>query len=314
MRVFRSLDEIQPSERGAAVAIGKFDGVHAGHLGILRALAAAAAERSLDTVVFTFEENPLSVLAPESCPVALTSPNQRVAELERAGVETTVMVPFDADLSELSAETFAQSVLVNRLNAKYVAVGSDFRFGKGGEGDAQLLGELGERLGFEVEIPDDVLSDEGLRVSSTTIREALNTGDIAVATQLLGRYPRVTGIVVQGDARGREIGYPTANVDGDLEGLVPADGVYAGWLFHNEHRYPSAISIGTNPTFAGERARRVEAFILDETLDLYFERVHVDFVSQLRPTLTFSSVEELIQQMDLDVLKTRQVLHNSEQI
>jgi riboflavin kinase/FMN adenylyltransferase len=312
MKVFRSLDEIVPDAQGSAVTIGKFDGVHTGHLAIVQKLTAAAKDRGLETTVFTFDENPLQLFAPEKCPTPLTSPAQRLRELERIGVATAVMVPFTQELAALSAEDFVQGILVNRLNARYITVGSDFRFGRGGKGDVELLTQLGNEHGFEVEVISDVIGDGGDRVSSTMIRNALTIGDVTHATELLGRLPRVSGTVVRGDARGCEIGFPTANIDSDIEGLVPADGVYAGWLTHKDSRYLSSISIGTNPTFEGERARRVEAYVLDETLDLYGQTVHVDFVEQLRPTLKFSSADELIQQMHRDVEQTRQVLRNSE--
>jgi len=314
MRVFRSIGEIVPDPQGTAVTIGKFDGVHAGHAAIIRELSAAAKTRGITSTIFTFDENPLRLIAPDQCPEALTSPTQRLSELERMGVDCAVMVPFDHMLAGLAADEFVQQVLCDRLNAKYVLIGRDFRFGKGGFGDVARLSELGDALGFEVEVLADVIDDHGNRVSSTMIRDALTVGDVAYAAELLGRPPRVSGTVVRGDARGREIGFPTANIGGEIEGFIPADGVYAGWLMFNDLRYPSAVSIGTNPTFAGERERRVEAFVLDETIDLYDQWVDIDFVEQLRATLKFSSAGELIEQMHLDVAKTREVLRNSAKI
>lgn len=308
MITFRSLNEIQSLGRGSAVCIGKFDGVHRGHLAILERVRAIATSRALQTVVFTFEQHPLSVIKPELCPPSLTSPAQRIEVLAAADVHVTAMVPFNKEFSELTPREFVRDVLVGKLDAKYVIVGSDFRFGHGGAGNVALLRKLGTEYGFDVEVVDDVLGDAGARVSSTMIRDALAKGDVTHATELLGRYPRVTGTVVQGDARGRTIGYPTANVDGDVEGFIPADGVYAGWFIHGEHTYPTAISIGTNPTFEGERERRVEAFILDHTLDLYGARVRVDFVEMIRPTLKFDAVDELIAQMENDVNRTRDIL------
>ena len=308
MEVFRSLDEIVTPARGSAIAIGKFDGVHRGHRAILGQLSDAATERNLETVVFTFDENPLSVIAPERCPNPLASPEQRLAVLRSFGIDATVMIPFDERFSGLTPQEFVRDVLVTKLDAKHIIVGHDFRFGHGGAGNSALLTQLGGEYGFTVTTIADVAGESGERVSSTMIREALSAGDVTLAGSLLGRHARVTGTVVTGDARGRTIGFPTANVDGEVEGFIPADGVYAGWLIEGDEQYPAAISIGTNPTFAGERTRRVEAYVLDQSIDLYNARVHVDFVEMIRPTLKFDSVDELIAQMNEDVQRTREIL------
>lgn len=320
MRIFRSLAEIEPplpQYTGTAVTIGKFDGVHIGHQAILNKLTQIANDRNLRTAVITFTENPLSVLRPEICPEPLSSPAQRLAWLEAEGVHATVMIPFDRAFSGLSAHDFVRDVLVGGLRAGYVIVGADFRFGHGGVGTVDVLRQLGAEYGFEVEVVDDVIGDAGDRVSSTMVRSALSSGDVAHAAQLLGRVHRVSGTVVRGDARGRTLGFPTANVGRDVEGFVPAEGVYAGWLSvaadgENEDeaptRYPAAISIGSNPTFEGERESRIEVFVIDATIDLYDKRVHVDFVQRLRPTLTFDSADALVEQMHADVAEARSIL------
>lgn len=308
MRVFRTLDSISAGDRNTAVAIGKFDGVHTGHQAILRDLTRVARDRDLDTVVFTFETHPLQVIAPELCPAPLTSPEQRLHQLELAGIDRVVMIPFNQQFSELSPDDFVADVLVERLAVKYVSVGEDFRFGKGRQGTVDLLETLGRKYDFDVHRIVDVLGEHGQRVSSTMIRDALDAGDVAAAAQLLGRSPRVSGTVVQGDARGRQLGYPTANVGGEVAGFIPADGVYVGWLTVDEQRYPTAVSIGTNPTFTGVDERRVEAFVIDQSLDLYGELVHVDFVERLRGMERFESVDALVQQMHADVARAREVL------
>lgn len=311
MKIFRTVAEVYPPDAqyaGTAVTIGKFDGLHTGHRAILAELSRVAEQRNLRTIAITFEHNPLSVLRPDDCPPALSSPQQRLDWLEQAGVHAVAMIPFDREFSQLTPEQFVKGILVDALRAGYVIVGSDYRFGAGGSGTVETLRELGAKYGFEVDVVEDVIGDAGKRVSSTMVREALIEGDVTHATELLGRFPRVTGVVVQGDARGREIGFPTANVGGDIEGFVPADGVYAGWLVHDATTYPTAVSIGTNPTFEGVRDRRVEAYVMDHTLDLYGARVHVDFVKFLRSTLKFESVDELITQMNVDVANARDVL------
>lgn len=308
MRITRELSLLERRGKGSAISIGKFDGVHRGHLAIIKRLKDVAAERGLASVVFTFENHPLQLIRPDICPRELASPEQRLEILSGLGIEETVMVPFDEEFASLDAEYFVKQTLVTELNVKYVIVGADFRFGKGGAGNANLLRRLSVELGFDVEVVEDVIGDEGARVSSTMIRHALEAGDVTHATELLGRHPRVTGTVVAGDARGRELGFPTANVAGDVSGFVPADGVYAGWMLHTGKFFPAAISIGTNPTFEGERESRIEVYVLDHELALYGERVSVDFVQMLRPTLAFESVDELLTQMNADVLATREIL------
>lgn len=296
------------AERGSAVTIGKFDGVHLGHRRILELLSAHAARAAVFSVVFTFEENPLALVRPELCPEPVASPEQRIEQLSELHIDAVIMVPFTRELSELEPEEFVEQVLVERLGVRQLYVGRDFRFGRGGSGTVDTLVALAPKFGFTVEVIEDVLGDAGARVSSTMIREALTLGDVAHAAELLGRAHRVTGTVVRGDQRGRELGFPTANLSTDAQGFMPADGVYAGCLFDADHRYPAAISIGTNPTFAGERERRIEAFVIDATIDLYDKRVHVDFVQRLRPTLTFDSVDALIEQMHDDVDEARAIL------
>jgi riboflavin kinase/FMN adenylyltransferase len=187
-------------------------------------------------------------------------------------------------------------------------VGHDFRFGAHAEGDVDRLRELGIEFGFDVVLIDDVSSVNGLRVSSSRIRVLMGEGDVEGASALLGRMPAVQGTVVHGAKRGRELGYPTANLSQETSGLIPADGVYAGWLTDGDVRYPAAISVGSNPTFEGIHLRTVEAFLLDVSLDLYGHVVVVEFAARLRGMVAFAGVESLIEQMDADVLDVRKVL------
>jgi riboflavin kinase/FMN adenylyltransferase len=202
-----------------------------------------------------------------------------------------------------------RDILVDTLHAKHVSVGRDFRFGAKGAGDADLLTELGRQYGFDVRLIDDVMPHGERRVSSTWIRELLSTGDVRSATRLLGHLPTVRGVVVHGAARGRELGFPTANLSPDSEGLIPADGVYAGWLTDHGARYPAAISIGNNPTFDGVPQKQVEAYVLDQEIDLYDHVVEVAFVEHIRGMVAFTGIEPLIRQIEDDVVKTRAILH-----
>ncbi|MBF4461938.1 MULTISPECIES: bifunctional riboflavin kinase/FAD synthetase [unclassified Rathayibacter] len=300
----RDLAGVGPS----AVTIGKFDGVHAGHRAVIGRLHERARERGLAAVVVTFDRNPLSVIAPAACPPALVGNEQKLELLAGTGVDATLLLTFDEQFRALSPEEFVREILVDALEARVVLVGSDFRFGARGAGDLTLLRSLGGRHGFEVELIDDVRPEHGRRVSSTWIRELLAEGDVEHATRLLGHEPVVRGVVVHGAKRGRELGFPTANLSPESQGLIPADGVYAGRLTSEGVTYPAAISVGSNPTFVGVPPKQVEAFVLDQTLDLYDRVVDVAFVGRIRGQVAYEGIEPLIRQMNDDVLRVREVL------
>ncbi|OJX74897.1 MULTISPECIES: bifunctional riboflavin kinase/FAD synthetase [unclassified Leifsonia] len=308
MKVFRSIDEVPDGFGPSAVTIGKFDGVHSGHRAVIGRLREVAADRGLTAAVITFDRNPLELIAPEKCPASLVSNGQKLDLLAGTGIDATLMVAFDRALADLEPEEFVHRILVERLHAAEVLVGSDFRFGHRGAGDVRLLRELGEKYGFAVELIDDVRPEHGRRVSSTWIRELLADGDVAHAAELLGHIPTLRGVVVHGAARGRELGYPTANLSPESEGLIPADGVYAGWLTDGDETYPAAISVGNNPTFEGVPHKQVEAYVLDRELDLYGHCVEVSFVQRIRGMVAYQGVEPLIAQIADDVEKARGIL------
>ncbi|MFJ3391836.1 bifunctional riboflavin kinase/FAD synthetase [Leifsonia aquatica] len=308
MKVFRSVEEVPDGFGPSAVTIGKFDGVHSGHRAVIGRLREVAADRGLTATVITFDRNPLELIAPEKCPASLVSNGQKLDLLSGTGIDATLMVAFDQALAALEPEEFVHRILVDRLHAAEVLVGSDFRFGHRGAGDVRLLRELGEKYGFAVELIDDVRPEHGRRVSSTWIRELLADGDVAHAAELLGHIPTLRGVVVHGAARGRELGYPTANLSPESEGLIPADGVYAGWLTDGDETYPAAISVGNNPTFEGVPHKQVEAYVLDRELDLYGHCVEVLFVERIRGMVAYQGVEPLIAQIADDVEKARGIL------
>lgn len=313
MIVFRDPSEVPAGFGPSVVAIGKFDGVHAGHRAVIDRARIDAADGA-KVVAVSFDRNPLSVLRPEKCPPDVIGPHQKLDLLERAGVDATLLLTFDEHLAAIPADEFVRRIIVDALQARTVLVGRDFRFGAGGAGGPELLERMGAEHGFHVDVVDDVRAVHAdRRVSSTWIREALSTGDVQTAARLLGRAPSVWGEVVHGLKRGRELGYPTANLSADLEGFVPADGVYAGWLVDIEGgrrtSYPAAISVGTNPTFDDVHARQVEAYVLDETdLDLYGHHVEVRFVERVREMTAFDGIDALLVQMADDVERTRQIL------
>ncbi|PZU47915.1 MAG: bifunctional riboflavin kinase/FAD synthetase [Microbacterium sp.] len=306
----------------SVVAIGKFDGVHSGHRAVIdRARVAAAELGDARVVAVTFDRNPLSLLRPELCPEPLASVAQKLDLLAAEGVDATVLLQFDNELAALSPREFVEHVLVP-IGVVRVMVGADFRFGSHGAGDPTALAALGDELGFRVDVIGDV-QGAGRRVSSTWVRDLLAQGDVQDAGRLLGRPHALEGEVVHGLKRGRELGFPTANLSPDAEGLVPADGIYAGWLVDlgpmpvgargGEHagvstRYPAAISVGTNPTFDDVAQRQVEAYVIDDDLDLYGHRVQLQFVARVRGMLAFDGIEPLIAQMRDDVAEVRRLL------
>lgn len=320
MMLFRDPADVPHGFGPSVVAIGKFDGVHAGHRAVLERAQVDAATGGAKVVAVTFDRNPLSLLRPDVCPEDLIGVTQKVQLLAETGIDATLMLRFDQSLASLTPREFVERVLVDALGARTVLVGLDFRFGRGGAGNPDVLRELGEELGFRVDVVEDVRSlDSDRRVSSTWIRELLAAGDVEDAAKLLGRPHAVWGEVVHGAKRGRQLGYPTANLAPDLEGFVPADGVYAGWLVdegfagseepRRSTRYPAAISVGSNPTFDDVAARQVEAYVLDETdLDLYGRVVEVQFTARVRGMVAFEGVEALIAQMGDDVAEVRALL------
>lgn len=273
-----------------------------------------ARERGLTSVALTFDPHPASVHRPDQ-PVRLVATlDDRIDRLAAAGVNAVFVQHYTLDYAQASAREFVERQLVGDLHAAAVVVGEDVRFGKGNSGDGELLVRLGRELGFDVILLSDLGDQEGRRWSSTWVRELLQAGDVAKVAQILGRPHRLRGEVVHGFQRGRELGFPTANLKGESLGEVPADGVYAGWLVRTvpgttaAEYLPAAISVGTNPQFDGIE-RTVEAHVLGRAdLNLYGEHVAIDFIKRLRPMLAFDSVEALLDQMDEDLLGTAVVL------
>jgi riboflavin kinase/FMN adenylyltransferase len=311
LRRWNDLHDVPAGFGPSAVTIGNFDGVHRGHHAVLRQVVDRARAGGMRAVAVTFDPHPLAVLYPDRAPEPLSTTDHKLELLAAAGIDAVLVMPFTRELAEWSPRRFVQEALVDALGAKEVVVGSDTRFGKRNSGDVDTLRELGEELGFDVHVVADLgRRGEERRWSSTWIRELVAEGDVAAAAEVLGRPHRVTGVVVHGDHRGRELGYPTANLQPNSVGALPADGIYAGWLVRTPgvERLPAAISVGTNPTFDGH-TRRVEAYVLGrDDLDLYGETVAVEFVERLRPTLRFDGIEALVEQMADDVARCREVL------
>ncbi|CAM4131323.1 bifunctional riboflavin kinase/FAD synthetase [Janibacter anophelis] len=304
-----------PSQLRPCVAtFGNFDGVHRGHRAILDELVRQARSRDVPAVAVTFDPHPVEVMHPERAPEIISPGPLRDELLEAAGVDGLLVLPFTAEFAQTSAVDYIVDTFVTGLQVEALVVGADTKgFGSGYTGDVDLIRELGAEHGFDVVVIED--QGDGERWSSSAVRTHLAAGEVAEAAAILGRPHRVAGTVVHGFHRGRELGYPTANLAPDSLGLVPSDGVYAGWLTRldlpegsDDRRLPAAISVGTNPTF-DQQVRVVEAYVLDRTdLDLYGEQVAVDFVAHVRPTLKFDSIDELLVAMARDVDRTREVL------
>jgi riboflavin kinase / FMN adenylyltransferase len=309
VQIWRSLGDVPADLGRTAVVIGNFDGVHLGHQRVIAEARSVADAEGLTVVAVTFDPHPMAVLRPEHAPTAITDIVTRAELLRVAGVDDVLVVPFDRDVASWTPEEFARRVLADALHAAVVVVGANFRYGTRASGDVATLTASGEHLAFRaVGVP----LDGGPQVwSSTYVRTCLAAGDVAGAAQALGRPFTVRGVVVRGDQRGRALGFPTANVPTRTMAAAPADGVYAGWLrrLDTDERWPAAISVGTNPTFDGERDRRVESYVLDrDDLELYDVDVEVAFVDRIRGMVRFDGVDTLIETMRDDVRRAHEIL------
>jgi riboflavin kinase / FMN adenylyltransferase len=317
VQIWRAGEDVPADLGRTVVVIGNFDGVHLGHRRVVSRARVIADERRLPVVAVTFDPHPMAVLRPDHAPTILTSIDERAALLGEAGADAVFALPFTREVAGWSPEEFVDSILVELLHAAAVVVGANFRFGHRAAGDVALLAEAGHQQSDGRDFTTEGIPLDGgpMVWSSTYIRTCLAAGDVAGAAEALGRPVTVRGVVRRGDQRGRQLGFPTANVPtGDPEeqaAATPADGVYAGWLrrLDSGERYPAAISVGTNPTFDGHRERRVESYVLDrDDLELYDVAVEVEFVERLRGMVRFDSVEELVAQMKDDVARARELL------
>jgi riboflavin kinase / FMN adenylyltransferase len=313
VKIYRDPAEIPDDERGRAVTIGAFDGVHLGHQAVLRLVRELARARGLSATVLTFDRHPAEVVRPDSAPKLLTTLEQKIELLEATGdVDECLVLPFDAARSKEPAEQFVEELLASALHARLVVVGADFHFGYRRHGDVPLLQLMGAELGFEtigLGLIAALDRDAGVPYSSTRIRELIAAGDVACAAAMLGRPHGVRGPVERGDARGRLLGFPTANVSVPENICLPADGVYAGTFSAADGvARLAAISVGRRPTFYAEAALSlVEAYVLDFDGDLYGQRARVRFTHRLRGQERFDQVDDLVAQMHRDVERVREL-------
>lgn len=281
------------AELNNCVLIGIFDGVHAGHQELLKAAKAHG-----KVIALTFYPHPTAIFAPERTPMQLLPLEDRVSQLRAHGADEVVVIDFTKDFAALSPDQFIDEILVKKLSATHVVVGENFTFGHKAEGTAHYLQSVNK--GFKTTIVK-LSQNHGNPISSSRIRGLIFDGDVERASELLTRNHYLVGPVVHGEKRGREIGYPTANIGLDALACIPADGVYAGWLTVENTKWAAAISIGTNPTFPGVRGRQVEAYAIDQKdLDLYDKVAKLEFTHRLRDTLKFESLDSLLVQMKAD--------------
>jgi riboflavin kinase/FMN adenylyltransferase len=284
------------------IAIGIFDGVHAGHQQII-----ASAKHHGEVTIITFDPHPVSIVAPDRTPSQLMPLADRIKFLKAAGATSVEVIKFTKEFSQLTADQFIEDILVGRFAAEHVVIGENFNFGFKAQGTPEYLSQVGPKYGFGVTIVK-LQENRGSTISSTRIRSLIIDGQIERANELLTRNFYLIGPVVHGEKRGREIGYPTANIGLETLATIPADGVYAGWLTVGEDRWPAAISIGTNPTFPGVRGRQVEAYALDQIgLDLYDKEAKLEFGFRLRDTLKYDGLDPLLIQMKMDCDKAREL-------
>jgi len=298
------------SAAGCVVSIGAYDGVHRGHQHVIGRVRALADELGVASAVVTFDRHPATVVRPGSAPKLLTDLDQKLELLAAAGVDCCLVIRFDHARSEESAEDFVSTVLADQLHARAVVVGQDFHFGHGRQGDVTLLSRMGHELGFAVSGIELVAHDGGSPVSSTRIRQLLAEGAVTAAAAMLGRDHEVRGAVRRGDGRGRELGFPTANVAVPADICLPADGIYAGWYRRpGGETHAAALSLGRRPTFYDHSdASLLEAYLLDFDGDLYDQPAAVRFHTRIRAEERFETIDALVAQIDRDVAATRQAL------
>ncbi len=319
--VWHSLAEVPADFGPTVVTLGNFDGVHRGHQALLSAMVADAADAGRRSVAMTFDPHPLAVHRPEDPPVLITGIDDRVERLAATGLDAVLVQPYSLEFAAQGPERFVRDYLVDGLGAAVVVIGADTKFGSGNSGDASTMVALGEALGFDVHIVDKAAAGDGpdgRPWSSTWVRELLTASRVAEAAQVLGRPHRLRGTVVHGDALGRDLGFPTANLD-ITAGMIPGHGVYAGLLTVLEtgpngegssvvgEPLPSAVSLGFNYTVGGNELR-CEAHVIDRDLDLYGATVALDFVDYRRPMLDFGSMEALAAALAEDVAWCRNVI------
>lgn len=304
MEVLLGTDAAPTDTRPTVATVGMFDGVHLGHRVLFARVLNDAKAMDARAGVVTFDPHPLEILAPDKAPCMLTTIEQRLRLFEDAGFDVALVLPFNRELAALSPERFARAALVEELHVCKILVGEDFRFGHDRAGDVGTLRRIGTTDGFEAEAVGLVEGDEG-KISSSDVRLLLRKGHVEAVTTLLGRPFRLAGTVIEGDKRGRDLGFPTANIGPHPRACLPGLGVYAGWWIFDGKRLPAAINVGVRPTFKESDRPLCEVYVIDFSGDLYGVEGEVEFVAFLRPEVRFESADALVAQMHKDVEDAR---------
>jgi len=303
MRILHGFDA-PDAYRGGYVSIGNFDGVHRGHQSMVKLLTDRAHAENVPAVVFTFDPHPISILRPEAAPPPLTTTAQKAEIMESLGVDVMIAYPTDQALLDLTPDEFFTRIILGEIGARGLVEGPNFFYGRQRAGNVVTLKRSCDAAGLSLDVVSPVRVGERL-VSSSSIRERIAAGDVAAASEMLGRHYRVRGVVSEGARRGRTIGFPTANL-AQVATLLPADGVYAGIASVGGNRYAAALNLGPNPTF-DEAQRKLEAHLLDFSGDLYGQTLDLEFIARIRDTIRFENLEDLISQLNLDVAATREL-------
>lgn len=309
-RFFRSIDALPGMLKGGVVAVGNFDGVHLGHALLVRRLKALAEQVDGPTLIFTFDPHPVALLRPDAAPVPLASTERNAELLLEMGVDGVLAYPTDRDLLDIEPRLFFDLILLEKLKARGIVEGSNFRFGRNRAGNVALMENWAEELLMPIEIVEPLQID-GQTISSTVIRKLIREGEVAEAAELLDRPHRINGFVVKDEQRGTQLGFPTANLTG-VDTILPAEGIYAAWADTDDgRRFPAAVSIGPNPTFGQDR-EKVEAHLLDFFEDIYGRILQLDFIDRIRPMKRFDSVEDLVAQLHDDVEMVRRITKSAQ--
>lgn len=307
MDILKTCADLPAPFASSAVTLGNFDGVHLGHRELFRSLVKVAHKLNCPSIVYTFDPHPLKFLCPDRAPLLLNTQEEKQRLIAASHIDYLIETPFTADFAAMSPEQFVDHILVERLSVKALVVGYDYAFGGGRRGNVDFLRDCGKEKGFSVDVLQPV-GDDGLPYSSTRIRGMVAAGDVAGVVRLLGRQYNLEGLVVPGDQRGRELGFPTANLETEKEQL-PAPGVYAVKVRHNLQEYGGVVNIGKRPTFDGKLST-IEVYLLDYTGQLYGQKLRVYFVERLRQEQKFASIRELIGAIEMDIVRARQILQS----
>lgn len=310
MEILKDTWEVASKYKRVVVALGNFDGVHIGHQRLIRKMVDYAHDKGAAAVVFTFHPHPLQVLFPDKAPRLLISPERKIKLISRLGVDALLMTPFTRELAQMSPESFIEDVLCKQLRNEAVFVGFNFTFGHRGAGTPSLLQKFGEKLGFQVQVLPPIKLGETI-ISSSEVRRALEEGNIGKAQSYLGYYPVLEGRVVLGDRRGQKIGFPTANLDIGTNVLTPARGVYVARVKVRDEIYDGVVNIGVKPTFGQNLTTTIEVHILEFTQVIYGECIEISLLDRIRNEKRFSSVTELVSQIERDIEVARMMKNNS---